>query len=124
MANRTQKCRPKFVQSFSPRLTSMSTYSSVRFWSWATTGRVSPYSSQNDLALKVSTWIARDVQRLGATDFRPYENLLHNTASPLSMPPMRSRGMFFGIALFQKTPISCGAWEIPSMAGPKPLLPC
>lgn len=33
-------------------------------------------SSQNDLALKVSTWVAGDVQRLGATDFRPYEKLL------------------------------------------------
>ncbi|MGV1786677.1 MULTISPECIES: alpha/beta hydrolase [Agrobacterium] len=33
-------------------------------------------SSQNDLALKVSTWLAGDVQRLGATDFRPYEKLL------------------------------------------------
>ncbi|WP_192886538.1 alpha/beta hydrolase [Agrobacterium sp. LAD9] len=33
-------------------------------------------SSQNDLALKLSTWLAGDVQRLGATDFRPYEKLL------------------------------------------------
>lgn len=33
-------------------------------------------SSQNDLALKLSTWLAGDVQRLGTTDFRPYEKLL------------------------------------------------
>lgn len=33
-------------------------------------------SSQNDLALKLSTFLAGDVQRLGATDFRPYEQLL------------------------------------------------
>lgn len=33
-------------------------------------------SAQDDLALKVSTWVAGDVQRLGATDFRPYEKLL------------------------------------------------
>ncbi len=33
-------------------------------------------SSQNDLALKLSTFLAGDVQRLGATDFRPYEKLL------------------------------------------------
>lgn len=33
-------------------------------------------SSKNDLALKLSTFLAGDVQRLGATDFRPYEKLL------------------------------------------------
>lgn len=38
--------------------------------------KITILSSQNDLALKVSTWLAGDVQRLGATDFRPYEKLL------------------------------------------------
>lgn len=33
-------------------------------------------SSRNDLALKLATFIAGDVQRLGATDFQPHKKLL------------------------------------------------
>jgi len=34
------------------------------------------FSSRNDLALTLSTFLAGDVQRLGVTDFKPYEKLL------------------------------------------------
>lgn len=37
---------------------------------------VTIFSSQNDLALAISTFVAGDVQRLGAADFGPYRNML------------------------------------------------
>lgn len=38
--------------------------------------RIAIFSSRNDLALKVSSWIAGDVERLGATDFAPHQDML------------------------------------------------
>ncbi|WP_185969949.1 alpha/beta hydrolase [Rhizobium straminoryzae] len=42
--------------------------------------RITIYSSRNDKALKVSTFLAGDVDRLGGADLRPYEKILaeHN----------------------------------------------